>query len=376
MDLITQGVFGAVVGQAGFRAKLGRRAVVVGLAAGLLPDMDFLIGTLFGDFAYWRHHRGMTHSLLFAPLVAPLMAWVCAASENHWRKWRKRNDDIMDAEALKERRRIWWCLWFFVLISHPFLDLFTSYGTQLLYPLSDHRFAIDALPIVDPVYTLPLIVVMIAGLLPTRWVSAVKAQKAAIGVVFFAALYTLFGWQMENRAIRAAETLLPPEVPVRAIHAYPTLFQPYWRRVVAYGVDGQSWETHLSAVTRPDSLPAEAWVYRRSVPEDHPAVSAVMETWRGFVFHWFVDGRALWRVTPAEPGAEGPWQVEGLDLRYWAEGADQSFWGLEATVLADGTVEGLPDRLRSARPGGAIDFWALYSNGLFGRDPVTPTQNP
>ena len=40
MDTATQALLGAVVGQAGFSHKLGRRALIWGAVGGLLPDLD------------------------------------------------------------------------------------------------------------------------------------------------------------------------------------------------------------------------------------------------------------------------------------------------------------------------------------------------
>ncbi len=50
------------------------------------------------------------------------------------------------------------------LITHPLLDLTTVYGTQLALPFTDRPFAIGSMFIIDPLYTLPLLVGMVAAL--------------------------------------------------------------------------------------------------------------------------------------------------------------------------------------------------------------------
>lgn len=44
MDTVTQMLFGATVAQAGFRCRLGRKAMVAGAALGLIPDLDVAVG--------------------------------------------------------------------------------------------------------------------------------------------------------------------------------------------------------------------------------------------------------------------------------------------------------------------------------------------
>jgi membrane-bound metal-dependent hydrolase YbcI (DUF457 family) len=104
----------------------------------LLPDLDvFLI--LFDHVSYLRHHRGLSHSLLIQPgfaLLGGLLAWRLGG-----RRW----------------LRPMFLLGLAVLASHLLLDTATSYGTQLLSPLSRRKFTLDLLFIIDPWLTLMLL---------------------------------------------------------------------------------------------------------------------------------------------------------------------------------------------------------------------------
>ena len=93
------------------------KAALLGALGGTLPDLDLLF-TDAASVDYFVAHRGISHSLFFAPLVALPLAFA-------GRRWRP-------AVGFAP----WWCFWLLVLITHPLLDLFTSYGTQLLAPFS------------------------------------------------------------------------------------------------------------------------------------------------------------------------------------------------------------------------------------------------
>ena len=56
--------------------------------------------------------------------------------------------------------------------THGLLDSCTSYGTQLFWPFSDERVAWDTMSIVDPLFTIPLLVFVIAAARTQRqWLS-------------------------------------------------------------------------------------------------------------------------------------------------------------------------------------------------------------
>jgi inner membrane protein len=44
------------------------------------------------------------------------------------------------------------------LVTHPLLDAMTVYGTQLALPFSNHPYGVGSVFIIDPLYTVPLLV--------------------------------------------------------------------------------------------------------------------------------------------------------------------------------------------------------------------------
>ena len=133
MDTVTQIVLGATIAEAGFRHKLGIKSLLFGGFCGWLPDIDIFFHS--GGWEEMVAHRGITHSILFLPLIAPLVGEIAHR-----------------LDGMKSSRWTWMHLAFWALITHPLLDWNTSYGTQLLYPFLTHRFALDSVAIIDLFY--------------------------------------------------------------------------------------------------------------------------------------------------------------------------------------------------------------------------------
>jgi inner membrane protein len=141
MDSVSQIALGAAVAVAvvGRRSSVGK-AALWGAVAGTLPDLDVLLA--YGDpIRDMVLHRAETHALfwlsLFSLPLAAAVAWLHKEGPI-WRRW-------------------WLALWL-VLVTHPLLDTMTVYGTQLALPFSDHPFGVGSVFIIDPLYTVPLLV--------------------------------------------------------------------------------------------------------------------------------------------------------------------------------------------------------------------------
>jgi inner membrane protein len=211
------------------------------------------------------------------------------------------------------------------LMTPPIIDAFTSYGTQLLYPLTTTRFAINAMPIIDPIYSLALVAALLVGIFARN--RARLAQDAAAAALIFISAYTLVAWAINDQveAIARSEIDGPAEVT-----AYPTLFQPVLRRVVVE-VPGAVLVGFHSVL---GSGPIQ---WKRFEREESPSIQAVAETREGRILRWFSMDNVYWQV---EAGNQGT-LVRGLDYRYGLPGRTVlGFWGIEATVGPDGKVRG------------------------------------
>ena len=131
-------------------------AALWGAVAGTVPDLDVLAYPFLDPSAELRFHRGITHGLPFAFVVGPLLGYLV------WRLTRRR------AGAGAVPWTAYAAVFFWALLTHPLLDVFTVYGTQLLMPFSDRPLAIASQFIIDPAYTLPLLAGLVVALVTRR----------------------------------------------------------------------------------------------------------------------------------------------------------------------------------------------------------------
>lgn len=268
MDPPTHGLLGAAIGQAFFARALGRRALVAGAALAMAPDVDVaLIGS--DPLDEWIQHRGVTHALWFSPAIGAVAGTLLARAFG-------RRDGKSDA------RGAWIALAITCMLSHPLLDSCTSYGTQLLAPFSRHRYAIDALPIIDPLVSLVLLAALVAG-----WVwssSSSQARVAAkLALVFFTG-YLAYGLRLNQRAEQWAVAQLANEgIAGARVRAFPTLLQIHLRRIVALRGD-DVWVGWLT-LWRPGPIAWERFTQARGTLVDAATASP-----EGRVLDWFAEG--------------------------------------------------------------------------------------
>ena len=148
MDSITQIVLGAACGEIALGKKIGNKAILFGAIGGTIPDLDVLIGKLFytNEIDSLAFHRGIMHSIPFA-IVGALIFGFLSYKVYDYGYLRRGTTSLKD----------WIWLFFLSILTHPILDSFTPYGTQLFLPFSDYRVAFNNIAVVDPVYTLPLL---------------------------------------------------------------------------------------------------------------------------------------------------------------------------------------------------------------------------
>jgi len=220
MDSISQIALGAAVGVAAMGGRTAPwKAALWGGLCGTLPDLDALID--HGDaVSNMTLHRAETHALFWLSLASPLLGGLGAA-------------------LARERDRFgrWWLATWLVLVTHPLLDAMTVYGTQLALPFSDWPYGVGSVFIIDPLYTLPLLIGLAVSL--ARRSAPRRLRANAIGLL----LSTVYlGWSVlaqtivEDRvrsALAAAGDPGAREVPMLVT---PTAFNTVlWRVVVMRG---------------------------------------------------------------------------------------------------------------------------------------------
>lgn len=179
MDIVTQAVLGAATASAIAPRTQRRLAAGIGLWAGILPDFDALIQSSDDPLLVLDYHRHFSHALAFVPLGALLAALLL------WPWLRKR---------LPFARLYAYSLAGYALSG--LLDACTSYGTHLWLPFSDAKAAWNLIAVVDPVFTLCLLI--------SLWISLRKPASAAVYWGFLlAGLYLGTGYLQQQRAADA-----------------------------------------------------------------------------------------------------------------------------------------------------------------------------
>lgn len=219
MDSITQAVLGAGIQGALLGRSQGRKALLYGALLGTLPDMDVLVR--YADpVSQMTFHRGFSHSVFVLTALAGVLAWLVR------KKW---------PDAPYSGRRLFLTLWL-VLVTHPVLDAFTVYGTQLFWPLARIPESWSAVFIIDPVYTVPLVVTVLAaavlGCTP-------RARTALTAALVFSTAYlglSLAGrWHAEHRV---EQVLRESGMQPTAVLATPMPFNTLlWRVIAKDGAD-------------------------------------------------------------------------------------------------------------------------------------------
>lgn len=175
MDTITQITLGAAVGEAVLGKKIGNKAPLWGAAFGVVPDLDILASPFISEVQALAVHRGITHSLFFCVIAAPVFGWLLQRYyQNGKSTWRD-----------------WSLLVFLVLLTHVFIDVCTSYGTQILQPFSNYSFSLNSIFIIDPFFTIPLMAGVLAALFFNR-TSARRRWANFLGLAV-SSLYLLAG---------------------------------------------------------------------------------------------------------------------------------------------------------------------------------------
>jgi len=147
MDSLTQIVLGAACGEAVLGKKIGNKALLFGAIGGTIPDLDVIANFLTDTVTAVELHRGFSHSIFFSILFAPIFGRLI------WLLYKKKQATWKD----------WSWLFFWGLFTHPILDAFTTWGTQLFWPLK-LRLAFQSIFVIDPLYTIPFLILLLLAM--------------------------------------------------------------------------------------------------------------------------------------------------------------------------------------------------------------------
>jgi inner membrane protein len=185
MDPLTQGVLGASLPQATSAPRFAATAGLLGFLAGMAADLDVLIRSGTDPLLFLEYHRQFTHSLVFIPVGGIICALVL-----HMVLGRRRGLTFRQS-------------WLFCTLgyaTHALLDACTTYGTMLFWPFSEVRIAWNTISIIDPLFTIPL---LIGVVLAARRREPLYARVALV----WALTYMGLGLWQRNEAVEMGHAL-------------------------------------------------------------------------------------------------------------------------------------------------------------------------
>lgn len=160
-------------------------AGLLGFIAGMAADLDVLIRSSTDPLLFLEYHRQFTHSLVFIPVGGLLCALVLYLPLG--RRWQ-----------LSFSRTLLFCLLGYA--THALLDACTTYGTQLFWPFSETRVAWNSVSIIDPLFTLPLVL----GVVVAAWRGRPWLARLAL---VWGIIYLGLGWYQRNAAMEMGYAL-------------------------------------------------------------------------------------------------------------------------------------------------------------------------
>ena len=183
MDPVSQAALGASFSQSITKNTNLKIATFLGCVAGMAPDLDVLISSKTDPLLFLEFHRQFTHSLVFIPIGALIVALFTRIFFKKYLSW---------------KQSYLFCL--FGYATHGLLDACTSYGTQLLWPFSNERISWNNISVVDPFLTVPIIILII--------IAIVRKNKSIsfLGIIYIF-VFLGMGVVQKNRAEEAGKYL-------------------------------------------------------------------------------------------------------------------------------------------------------------------------
>lgn len=235
MDSLTQIVLGAGVGEVILGKKVGNKAMLWGAAAGTIPDLDVLAALLTNPLQAMIWHRGFMHSIVFCAAFAPLLGWLIHKIS------KKNNATIKEWSVL-----CWWAL-----VTHPLLDCFTTWGTQLFWPF-DVRITFNGVFVIDPLYTLPFLAFLIVCMRLPR--ESLRRKKLSRFALYISTAYLFLGLGFRQIAKSTFEARLnEEEIAYRSIDVKPMPFTNLYWECTAEG-EAEFYNAHYSLLGKKENI--------------------------------------------------------------------------------------------------------------------------
>lgn len=336
MDTVTHGLAGYVIARTGLARDTGTWGVIAGVSASLFPDADGLLGNFFGTEFYLKYHRGLTNSLFLVVPLSLLFAWLFV--------------------KLSGKKRFWtfFLIWLVEMLAHTFMDLMTSYGTMILSPFSNVRFALDWVFIIDLALTATFLLPMIVLLIWRRKATSIARISIALAALYIAVCACSHFWALSLVRSHAAERGLTPH----KIASLPQPLSPFhWANFIV--TEDKIYEGFVNLIgvsernpARDGNLLRRVWARYQPIryvnyrswdrTEDSPWVNQALTLEGVKTYLWF----ARFPVAQYEGSINGPHEVTLFDLRFGSIDGRRPFvykvvFGREGEVIFRGLLRRL-----------------------------------
>jgi len=308
MDPLSQASLGASLSQsfANDRSKQ-RIALVIGALAGMAPDLDVLIRSADNPILFLEFHRQFTHSLIFIPfgaLICALAFYPLLVSKWFRNKWPSASLSFLQTYLFS----------FLGYATHGLLDACTSYGTQLFWPFSTERFAWNTVSIIDPMFTVPVLVLVLLG----AYRKKVCYARAAFA---YAVIYLSLGLVQHQRAEAAVFELAKQRGhQVERVQVKPSFGNRHVWKII-YEYDGRYYVDAVRLLLNTEYITGTS-IQKLDVKRDFPWLPVDSQQAKDIErFRWFSDDYLA--VSRRNPNLI-------MDVRYsYLPNRINSMWGVE-----------------------------------------------
>lgn len=331
MDPLSQGVLGASLPASMSKPGNTVAALLLGFLAGMAADLDVLIRSAEDPLLFLEYHRQFTHSLIFIPIGGLLCALVL-----HPLIGRRR--------GLSFARSLLFCSLGYA--THAVLDACTTYGTMLLWPFSSDRIAWNTISIIDPLFTLPLLLLIAAA--------AIRAQPrlAQLALVWALGYMSLGLWQRNNALDLGHQLAAARGHQVQRLEAKPSFGNILLWKVV-YQTEDRFYVDAVRSGLSPRVYPGDS-IARLDLERDLPWLDATSQQATDIArFTWFSNGYVA--LDPDRP-------QRIIDIRYsMLPNELQALWSIELDPSASSDQHVAYRTHRQAGRDSFADLWSMLT---------------
>lgn len=267
--------------------KVGRKALLWGAFCGTLPDLDVFLpyGDPVKDFTY---HRSFSHSIFVLSLLTPLLVWLILKLHPQLARYKKS----------------WVALVWLCFMTHILLDCFTVYGTQVFWPFSEYPVGWASIFIIDPFYTIPLFIGVIASLITSRtknWGHRLNGATLTLTTLYL--IWSVAAQAYVTTAVQ--ESLSRQSVSYDNLLVSSGPFNTMLWRIIAQQSNGDYYEGYYSLLDGHRKVTLDRYESRAELLADlqnHWPVERLRWFTKGFYKVWEEDGSVV--ISDLRMGAE------------------------------------------------------------------------